>query len=428
MLRNKLVIIGGVVLLAGIMAAGYGGACGGSSSSSSGSSGSTAVAKVFFLDNYVTSTGHADLNVVSITGGVSRTLATDIIEYDATPDGSRALYVEDDGGGDFNYKSIPSGGGAATLLANVPNYMWLITDDSSKLVFLKNSDSSINVVPMAGGAVSAIVTSGVSGFRLTPDSTKVVYVSSTGDMNVKSLAGGSPIFLASNVSYTYQVSYDSNMVYYIDDTVSSTLKAVSITGGAPVSLAEDVFIFRPTRDLSRIIYLNDYDVVSDTFTMNVINLQTLVTATLDTGVSMMFADVSRDSSRVVYLKDFNSPNADVYSISITGTTPVKIGSAVFLHEAAITHDSTQVVYGADFDYAPNLMRIKRVPIAGGVSSLIMEGTNYWELSPNSDRVVYSSGADYDLDTNSATLKSVNLDGTGTVTLGLGVYSSFVKIR
>jgi len=414
--------------LTGIMAVGYGGACGGSSSSSSGSSESTAVAKVFFLTNYITSTGHSDLNVISISGGISRTLATDIIEYDATPDGAKALYIEDAGGSTYNYQSVPSGGGAATLLANVPNYMWEITGDSSKLVFSKSSDNSLNVVPMAGGTVSAIVASGVSSFRLTPDSTRVVYVSLTGDMNVKSLAGGSPTFLAANVSYTYQVSYDSNKVYYIDDTVSSTLKAVSITGGAPVTLAQDVFSFRPTRDLSKLVYLNNYEAVSSTFTMNVINLATLVSATLDTGVSMMFADVSRDSSRVVYLKDFNAPNADVYSIPIAGTTPVKIGSAVYLHEAAITNDSTQVVYGADFDYAPNLMRIKRVPIAGGSSSLIMEGTNYWELSPNSDRVVYSSGADYDLDSNSATLKSVKLDGTGTVTLGIAVYSGIVKIR
>jgi len=427
MLSKRLGIMGVIALLTGIMAVGYVG-CGGGGSSSSGSSGNPSAAKVFFLTNYVTSTGHADLNVVSISGGVSQTLATDIVEYDAAPDGSRALYVEDDGSGGYNYKSVPSGGGAASLLANVPNHTWEITDDSSKLVFSKSSDNSLNVVPMAGGAVSAIVTSGVSGFRLTPDSTRVVYVSSTGDMNVKSLAGGSPTFLASNVSYTYEVSYDSNKVYYIDDTGSSTLKAVSITGGAPVTLAQDVTNFRPTRDSTKLIYLTDYDAISDTFTMDVINLQTLVTATLDTGVSMMFADVSRDSSRVVYIKDFNSPNGDLYSITTAGTAPIQIGTGIFLHEAAITNDSTRVVYGADFNYAPNLMRIKRVPIAGGSSSLIMEGTNYWELSPNSDRVVYSSGADYDLDSNSATLKSVKLDGTGTVTLGIAVYSGIVKIR
>ncbi|MBI5780011.1 MAG: hypothetical protein HZA49_11245 [Planctomycetes bacterium] len=425
MLSKRWRILGVIALLTGIITVG---SCGGGGSSSSGSSGSPSAAKVFFLTNYITLTGHADLNVVSISGGISRTLATDIIEYDATPDGSRALYIEDDGGGNFNYKSIPSGGGAASLLANVPNHTWEITDDSSKLVFSKSSDNSINVVPMAGGAVTAIVTSGVSGFRLTPDSTRVVYISPTGDMNVKPLAGGSPTFLAANVSFTYQAAYDSNTVYYIDDTVSGTLKAVSITGGAPVTLAQNVTVFRPSRDSSKMLYLSDYNAVSDTFTMNVINLATGVTATLDTGVSMMFADISRDSSRVVYMKDYIFPSGNLYSITTSGTTPVQIGPVAYLHEAAITHDSTQVVYGADFNYAPNLMRIKRVPIAGGSSSLVMEGTNYWELSPYSDKVVYSSGADYNPDTYSATLKSVNLNGTDTVTLGIAVYAGFVQIR
>jgi hypothetical protein len=428
-----------MAVLAGVMALGYGGLCAGSNDS--GSSGGTptpqpaTVEQVVFMSNYITSTGGtADLKVISADGTNASTLASNIIEYDLSADGSRIMYI-DSGAitSTYNYKAIPIGGGTSTLLDTVSNYMWQISKDGTKLVYYTTSDSSLKTVAMTGGAPVTLATNAEGwSWKVSANSAWVVYLdnynsfSGTGTMKTISINGGIALMLDSDVQ-AFEITPDSTKIIYLTGT--GELHVILITGGTHNMLASNSSgMFEVSNDSAKVSFLHSYDINTNTYSASVVPVNGGTVQLLDTGVSMMYGEISPDSTRALYMKNFDAVTfmGDVYMVPLSGGTPARIAQNVAGHFAHATADSSKLVFSSDYSATNYTISLKVVSITGGTPATLATGVNSWVVSPRSDRVVYMDS--YNSSTMMGTLKVVPLSGAGTpTTLATNVMNMFIEI-
>lgn len=318
-----------------------------------------------------------------------------------SPDSGRVVYRADQETDEvFELWSVPIGGGAATklnppLVANgdvTGSDSFSISADGSRVVYRAdqevNDDFELWSVPIAGGAVTKLNPSLVSGgdvsfgngIRISPAGSRVVYIADQEVDQMRELwsvpiAGGTatrlnPTLVTGGSISQFFISPDSGRVVYKGDQEADDqpeLYSVPLLGGVAVRL----------------------------------------TTLADKSFSVSDVTISPDSSRVVYISDQASLNVfEVFSNLLTGPTgawtklsPTLIpGGDVAIESLALSPDGSRVIYVAD-QLVDNVMEIFSVPILGGASlrlnpTLVANGDVSSfpgpVISPDGSRAIYQA--------------------------------------
>ncbi len=377
------------------------------------------------------------LNNTLISGG-------EIDDFKLSADSSRVVYLADQDTDDvYELYSVPIGGGAVTKL-NAPmvsggdvndSQSYVLSADSSRVVYLADQDTDelfeLYCVPIEDGAVTklnpvlAIREGGSLSYRVSPDSSRVVYCAdqdTDGVMDLFSVPiGGGTItklndpFLNEGVPHSsyYKISSDSSQVVYLTDQDpdhGNELYSVPIEGGAVSKLTEgrvlggsDNCSFKISPDCSSVVY-RAYQIIDS---LGVVELYSVPigggTATKLNDTLISDGDVhdfyiSPDNSRVVYLANQEvNDRYDLYSVPIEGGAVsklskdgVRLGYARSYFE--ISPDSSRVVYMEDSD------ELYSVPIEGGTVTRLSDPMDWgditsFKISPDSSRVIYHADQD-----------------------------------
>jgi Tol biopolymer transport system component len=345
---------------------------------------------VFFADTDPTVTLRRELFSCPIVGGTPVTLndplpsGGDVLSFEISSDGSTVIYLADqETDREHELFAVPIGGGTPVKLnhelepfRNVR--FFTISPDGSTVVYSAQSPSGsteLFSVPIGGGTATIlnapmasggniIATSSWRGFKISPDSSLVVYLADQDDNDVQELYsvpidGGTPTKLngpltaggdvGSRDADPFLISPDSaTVVYYADQEVDETneLFSVPIDGGTPVKL----------------------------------NSALPSGGSVETRIIHPFR-ITADGSRVVYTARGETAFAiDLYSVPIGGGTPVKIngplvpggnvGTPTNLKDPFVTTpDGGTVVYHADQE-TNDMSELFWVPVAGGAATKI----------------------------------------------------------
>ncbi len=369
--------------------------------------------------------------------------------FNISPDGSRVVYRADQETDEvYELYSVPVDGSAAavklnaTLPAGGGTNSYEISPDSQYLLYTADQDTD-NVfelyrVPLDGSAApvklsGALVAGGAVSyyFKISPDSTYVVYLADQETDNVIELymvpldGSAAPIKLngllvaGGNVGFsgTFYISPDSQWVVYLADQDTNDvdeLYSVPIGGGAAVKLNPPlvpggevswVWDAQISPDSSRVVYLADQEVVNrdEIFSVPIAGgVATKLNGPLAGNLLYDFA-ISPNSSRVVYraLQD-SATQFELYSVPLAGGTPTKLNGALIsggqVNSFRISADSSRVVFMADKGTTSG-NEIYRVPLAGGsvtkVNGALTTGGRVfrYDIAPDSSRVVYIADQD-----------------------------------
>lgn|GEM_PF-1056367 len=415
--------------------------------------------RVLYLADQETD-GIVEIYSVSTTNGTPEKLNSllgldqDVLVEGAqfSPDGSRVLYLADQTVNDrVELYSVPSIGGTPIKLngtsavgGDVFSTGLQFSPDSSRVIYLADQDtndvSELYSVSSTGGTptkLNGVLATGgdVSSILFSPAGDQVLYLADQDTNDIDELfivasTGGTPVKLNSTLaadrdvfSGGLQFSPDGSWVIYLadqeeNDTVE--LYSVASSGGTPtklngpLSVGGDVFdeSLQVTSDGSQVFYVADQEANdrSELFRVPIAGgLAEKVNSPLVAGgdVEPDSIRLSPDGSLVLYIadQDVNDSN-ELYSVSTTGGTPVKLnaplasGGDVFTSDLQFSPTGDRVVYSADQD-ANNVNEIYIVPSTGGTpvklnAPLILGGDVFEvQFSPNGSRVIYLADQDTD---------------------------------
>ncbi|MDR4504219.1 MAG: hypothetical protein MRK01_05405 [Candidatus Scalindua sp.] len=196
--------------------------------------------------------------------------------------------------------------------------------------------------------------------------------------------------------------------------------------GSLVNGGDVYWDFEISRDSSRVVYLADQDRL-DVYELYSVPLDgstspIKLNGSLVNGGDVYDFEISPDSSWVVYRGHQDTVDVyELYSVPLDGSaSPIKLNGSLVnggdvYWDFEISRDSNRVVYRGDQD-TDNVSELYSVPLDGSTSpiklngSLVNGGDVYWdfEISPDSNRVVYRGDQDTD---NVSELYSVPLDGS-----------------
>jgi hypothetical protein len=337
-----------------------------------------------------------------------------VFSFRISPDGSRVVYTAaQDTGGVVELYSVPIAGPAsAGVKLNGPLVaggdvadpfpsVFGISANSTRVVYRADQQTDevfeLYSVPIAGPASSGVKLNGaldtagdVVGFRLSPNSARVVYQADQQTNEVYELYSvpiGGPassgvklngaLVLGGDVRFTsgFQISPNSaRVVYFADQQIDEVVELYSVPIGGPASSG---------------VKLN---------------------GALVAGGNVFEAGISPNSARVVYRADPQTVFVtELYSVPIGGpaSAGVKLNGALVaggrVGRASISPNSARVVYTAD-QQTNDVNELYSVPIAGPASAgvklngpLVANGDVHvaFAISPDSTRAVYV--ADQELD-------------------------------
>jgi len=317
----------------------------------------------------------------------------DVIDFELTSDGKFVVFTADMDIDDIpDLYSVPAGGGTPTKLNN-------LTSEN-----------------------------GVSGFMLSPDGARAVYVidydlysvpvDGSKTASVKLHDGGI------NIGYV-TISPDSSRVVYpvIESAfIARELYSVPIQGGDTVRLNEemvddssvDYFYIVISPDSRYVVYRADQDsrTVDELYSVPIdgpASAGVKLNRPLPLGGDVDFKNyaISPDSSGVVYIADQDVDQVDeIYSVPITGpaTSGIKLNDTLPLggdvENFKINPDNSSVIYRADQDQN-DIMELYNAPIKGGDPvklnhdmeedwGSVGDDVHAFELSPDGRRIVFEA--------------------------------------
>src|SRR5262245_45140481 len=372
----------------------------------------------------------------------------DVSSHALSPDGAWLVYRAD---GDqdevFELYSVLFSGGTPVKLngtlasggdvGNVLGVTFQISSDSSRVVYLADQDANdkfeLYTVPIAGGAAVKLnpalpATGDVVGFAIAPDSSRVVFLSTTDRTELYSVpvAGGvatklNPSFAAGRAVTSFAISPDSTSVVYRADQAADELfelYSVPLGGGAATKLnpalvangdvSDDPAFkrlrFRISPDSSRVVYAADQ--VTDGF-VEMFSVPLGGGSSTQLGVPTSFV-IGADSANVVYTS-LDAGKVQLFSVPLTGGTSTKLNGPLVASGAVISYsvspDASRVVYAAD-EETNEVNELYGVPTTGGTvvklsPPLTPDGdvvssslSSTFSISPDSSRVVYRAYADF----------------------------------
>ncbi len=382
--------------------------------------------------------GVDELYSVSLEDGpvvkLNSTLVMDgeCLGYTISPDSSRVVYLADQDTNEvLELYSVPVGGGPVKKLngqlvekGDVSpaftvdwNSTFQISPDGSRVVYLADQDTDeifeLYSVPIGGGpsvklngtlVTGGSINLGWSRFKISPDSSRVVYLVDQDTRGVHEL---------------YSV--------HISGGPSVKLNGPLAPGGSP----REVNDFEISEDGSRVVYLADQDAnaIDELYSVPIGGGPTVkLNDTLFGGIDIRVFKISPDSNRVIYKANLDSFYVtELYSVSIGGGPSVKLNGPLVaggdVHWAAgvyFSPDSSRVVYEASQD-TNNIYEIYSVPIGGGsqvkLNSPLLVDNQLWSgsviISPDSSRVVYQASQDTE---GVKELYNVSIDGGSSIKL------------
>ena len=397
-----------------------------------------------------------ELFSVPISGGPATQLNGTFVEggeiesFQISPDSTTVVYRGDQETlHTQEIYSVPISGGIPTRL-NPPLVeggdvfpKFFFTSNGETVIYQGSIDTfrvgEIFAVPIQGGPSTKlngpIVAGGtVDVFQpifITPTDETIVYRAWQDSVDARelysvSITGGTPIKLngdlvpGGNVGGMWGSADGNTVVYIADQEVDDVreLYSVPITGGTPIKLSGqmvfqgDAQIFTISPDSTTVVYLADQE------TLRIFELYSVPLAGGPTtklngeivpeplfssgrGVTGTFF-ITHDSANVIYVADqdtFNVP--ELYSVPITGGTPIKLNEPVVeggARRPVLSPDGVDVVYAANRlnDVSINLFR---VPITGGIPTQLNETlvtggfVSEFVISPDNDSVVYRAVQD-----------------------------------
>ncbi|MBI24582.1 MAG: hypothetical protein CMN05_13490 [Roseibacillus sp.] len=318
-------------------------------------------------------------------------------DYQISPDGSTVLFTAD-----FNASSetyglyrVPINGGtvspiAGPLAAGREFEDFMISPDGSVVVYRADQDTDdypeLYSVSIEGGLTIKISSgswfpfgNGVEDFKISPDSSTVVYlrdvfatevysVPITGGTSIRlngSLPAGSGPFPVGNVQ-DFEISADSTTVVYRadqDDDEIYEIYGAPIYGGPSTKLNSglvpggDVSDFQISEDSSTVVYVADQDDNGVTELYSVATgggATTRLNRNLADGGDVRSFQISLDSSTVIYRADQDEDNDyELYHVAIDGGTVSKINAPLVengdVSGFVISPDNSTVIYSVDQD-------------------------------------------------------------------------------
>lgn len=395
--------------------------------------------------------GADQLFTVPITGGASTRLDESenpdgrVSDFSISPDGTKVVYL-----GDLitdevtELFSVPISGGSVTKLS-LPStttrevlFTRLISSDSSTVVYIGdhnvNNVNELFSVPIDGGTVTQLNpalppggSTGLFGFAISPDGSRVVYSADQETNNVHEIfsvpiGGGPSVKLngtlpANGAIFQFQITPDSTSVIYRGDEVTGgidELFQVPIAGGTSTRISTPgvhAFNYAISADSSTVVYQTSTggQGLEELFSVPVAGgTVTQLNAPVPVGETVASFEVSNDGSTVIYSTGFidadEAPNTALFSVPIGGGTPIKLtpefptGSGP--SGGDISPDSSFVVYEADKD-TPGVRELYGVSINGGPSTklngpLVMGGdAGSVRFSSDSNWILYLADQETD---------------------------------
>ncbi len=373
---------------------------------------------------------------------------SDVNGLAVSPDGQFAVYSHD---AELDQArelwSVRIAGGAPVRLTNplpggVGVLAFRISADSQRVVYTVAQEIAGRIelysIPIAGpeGAWTKLngelpANGNVGEFRISPDSTRVVYFSRQQNIDQDAwtvpIDGGTPIRLrplvtlaGSRVNYgqdTPLISPDServlfyanfsNLAYYdvwsapVDGTggiVRLTETTVANSGATLPSFSVDS---------SRVLYVFvQADGTRELYSAPSAGGGSVkLNGVLPPGGSVWFYTCSPDSSRVVYRADQQTFQVEeLYSVPLAGGGAAKLNASLppsgSVSEFRISPDSASVVYIADQD-SSGVLELYRAPLAGGGTVKLNptlasnRDITTLEIAPDGGRVVYLADQNHD---------------------------------
>ncbi len=318
-----------------------------------------------------------ELNGPIVVGG-------EVVSFLITPDGSRVVFLADkDVDEQYELYSVPIAGGTVTRLhgsldpgADVTDYR--ISPDGAWVVFEVvdfdfASPSSLWSVPVTGGTPVVIGTGGGHPggfFRISPDSTRVVHIGADADTDLQlysySILGGDSLQLTFGIVSSgprdFRITPDSSTIVYIyqDNLMDGIqeLRSIPILGGSslllsgPMISGGGVLLAEITPGGARAVYRAKQDSLNaDLYSVPVTG--GMVTKLNPAGPFLDEDDplgMSSDGATVVF-RTAASPN-DVYSVPVIGgplikVNPTPVASGTVEADFRIAPDGSKVMYIAD---------------------------------------------------------------------------------
>jgi len=415
--------------------------------------------------------GVTELYSVSINSGVIIKLNDTLVAsgdagyFYISPDSSRVVYRADQDTDTMDelYSVAITGGPVTKLNGTLPpggdvNYISLsISPDSKRVVYLADQDTDniqeLYSVPITGGDSvklnGVLIDQGdVGSFLISPDGQYVVYwadqeVDGTHELYTVPIAGGPAIkingpLVTGGEIFNFQISPDGQRVVYIaDQLIDNTIEifSVPITGGQVIKLNNPLAAGTGVIDANFFISHDSNIVVFLVGSGGVSRTQEIYSVPISGGTPVKINDpvvefgdivdfslsISPDNKYVAYTASQDDPGVkELYAVALDGSSSTKLndpmvpGGEVYSGQpVTISPDGKLIVYIADQDIN-NVNELYAVPLTGGpVTKLSHENAwvNYrFKISPNGKRVVYSAE---DRTTFQFELFGVNLPSTGS---------------
>jgi Tol biopolymer transport system component len=290
-------------------------------------------------------------------------------------------------------------------------------------------------VPIGGPAADGVKLNGilvlngnVTDFRISPDSSRVVYLSdqdTDGVVEMYSVPIGGPAMVGvklsvplvspGNINGFFFISPDSSRVVYIAQPTATVYELYSVPIGGPAATGvllndplgagKNISDFRISPNSIGVVYISDQQ------TANVFELYSVpiggpaaarikLNGALALNGNVTGIRISPDSRRVVYNADQQTDQVfELYSVPITGPAAagVKLNGPLVPGGSAsglISPDSRRVVYHAT-QQTGNVRELYSVPIEGPAAAgvkltgpLVQVNGGWWGISPDGSRVVY----------------------------------------
>jgi Tol biopolymer transport system component len=287
--------------------------------------------------------GFGTLKVAPVTGSPITTLGNAVMTgvqtlgYAFTPDGTKVLFVSSVTGGAGNLQLASLAGATDTLGTGVqPSlfYYSVFSKDGSKIWFLANSAASggdLKVALVSTGAVTSIA-SGVSYSsinRFSPDGTSLVFITNaipatnTGTLNVAPVAGGAVSVLGTGIHTSYSpVTYsdDGTKLLFLSDnlgvpTLTGTLKWAPASGATVTTLGSGVYADQRTyyfsADGSKVVFLSNVTGGSSSDKTGTLKLTSVSgspsASTLGTNVAYWpMPQLSPDATKILFVSDYTA--------------------------------------------------------------------------------------------------------------------------
>ncbi len=272
--------------------------------------------------------------------------------------------------GNGTYNVSPFSLKLGRLLYNSPPASIQITPDRTRIVFV--TSGALYSQASDGSSGPVLLDTGVGeAYQITPDSLRVVYVKGY-NLYSSPITNSAPVLIDTGVSWWFplQITPDSvRMVYSKRSGFDLDIYSSPVDSSNPVQIDTGVDYFITTPDVTRVVYRKSSNLYSSSITSSSPVL-------IDTDVNWGF-QITPDSMRVVYAK---ATGGDLYSSPVSSSSPVLIDNSV--SGFMITPDSTRAVYRKNSDlYSSPVTSSSPVLLDSGVYSIS-------GITPDSNRALY----------------------------------------